>query len=84
MNSPRVTRWPYLSVDPPPTSTTSRDADEEGVEGESIKLVLLYPEWTYILFRYLAYGDRADEARFDATFLARARALGKEVPEGLE
>ena len=28
MNSPRVTRWPYLSVDPPPTSTTSRDADD--------------------------------------------------------
>ena len=57
---------------------------EEGAGGERIKLVLAYPEWTYILFRYLAYGDRAAEARFDPTLLARARALEKDVPEGLE
>lgn len=57
---------------------------EQDAEGERIKLVLAYPEWTHILFRYLAYGDRADEASFDPTFLRRAQSLGKEVPEGLE
>lgn len=48
-----------------------------------LKLLLAFPEWTHVLFRYLALEERSS-VRLDPDFLARARAAGREVPEWLD